>query len=214
MITLKHVCKEIKGKKVLLDISLEFEEGTAYLLKGHNGSGKTMLLRLLCGLIKPTSGEIIQSKDFTYGVMIENPSFLENETALYNLKYLAAINKTIDEEVILKFLKHVNLYDERNNKVKTFSLGMRQRLGLCQALMEEPEILLLDEPFNALDDENYVTAVKLLSEYKRKGKMIVVASHGFSDSDLAFFNEVITLSDGKVRKSADAEEIHDIILER
>ncbi|WP_284139597.1 MULTISPECIES: ABC transporter ATP-binding protein [unclassified Virgibacillus] len=202
MIELASVCKSLKGRNILQDISLEFIEGKAYLIKGHNGSGKTMLLRMLCDLLKPSSGEIMRNQDYTYGVMIENPSFLENETALYNLKYLAAINNVIDENKIIESLKQVNLYDERNYKVKTFSLGMKQRLGLCQAIMEEPDILILDEPFNALDEENYKMAIDLLIQLKEKGKMIVVASHGFSSDDNMLFDQTITLSDGKVINTA------------
>lgn len=202
MIQLASISKKLKGKNILQNISLEFIEGKAYLLKGHNGSGKTMLLRMLCDLIKPSSGEIVRNQNYTYGVMIENPSFLENETALYNLKYLAAINKVIDENKILKSLKQVNLYDERNNKVKTFSLGMKQRLGLCQAIMEGPDILILDEPFNALDEKNYEMAINLLTQLKEKGKMIVVASHGFSTDDTILFDQTITLSNGKVISTA------------
>lgn len=199
MITLENISKELKGKKVLQNINIEFKEGKAYLLKGHNGSGKTMLLRMLCGLIRPTSGKLIKSNDYTFGVIIENPTFLENETALYNMKYLAAINNKVNEEGIIESLKQVNLYNERNNQVKTFSLGMKQRLALCQAIMEYPEIFLLDEPFNALDEENYDMAIKLLSALKKNGKLIIVASHGFSENNTAFFDEIVTLSEGKLR---------------
>ncbi|OIJ13978.1 hypothetical protein BKP37_09170 [Anaerobacillus alkalilacustris] len=200
MIKLNKITKEIKGKTVLDNISIEFIEGNSYLLKEHNGSGKTMLLRLLCDLIKPTTGKVVREiKEYTYGIIIENPSFLENETALYNLKYLASIKKRITEQEIYDALKLLNLYDHRNDKVKTFSLGMKQRLGLCQAIMEDPDVLLLDEPFNALDDENYEVVKNILKHLKEKGKLIIIAAHGLSKEDFHLFDEIITLSAGKVQ---------------
>ncbi|WP_350343127.1 ABC transporter ATP-binding protein [Proteinivorax tanatarense] len=200
MIKLSQVHKDLKGKEILHDVSIEAKKGRAYLLKGHNGSGKTMILRMLCGLIKPNKGKVVKDKDYSFGVMIESPSFLEGETALYNLKYLASINNRISLTDIEKALKKVNLYNYRNDKVSTFSLGMKQRLGICQAIMEEPDILLLDEPFNALDDENYNMAIELLMGFKKREKIIVVASHGFSVDKTTLFDEIITLSNGTVKK--------------
>lgn len=200
MVTLISVSKEIKKKNVLSNINLNLEVGNAYLLRGHNGSGKTMLLRMICGLIKPTTGEILKNNDYSYGVIIENPTFIEGQSALYNLKYLASINKKITEEKIFSSLKKVNLFQERNEKVKTFSLGMKQRLGLCQAIMEEPDILLLDEPFNALDDENYKLALELLVELKSEDKILVVAAHGSDLKEHFLFDKVIELNNGKIEK--------------
>ncbi|SET53129.1 ATP-binding cassette domain-containing protein [[Clostridium] polysaccharolyticum] len=157
MIQLVNISKTISNKEVLKNISLELSDGKMYLLNGHNGCGKSMLLRMICGLIKPTDGKLNCSLDYSYGVIIETPAFMENETAMYNMKYLAAIKNKISKDEIYEALKLVNLYDQRNSKVKTYSLGMRQRLGICQAIMENPDVLLLDEPFNALDEDNYKT---------------------------------------------------------
>ncbi|HHW70206.1 MAG TPA: ABC transporter ATP-binding protein [Clostridiales bacterium] len=198
MIELINVNKNIKGKEVLSDINYKFKEGKIYLVTGHNGSGKTMLLRLLCGLLTPNSGEVKVSNNISYGVIIEKPSFIDRESALYNLKYLADINKKIGIEEITETLKDVNLFDKRKDKVKTFSLGMKQRLAIAQALMEDPQVLLLDEPFNALDDENYIRVLDLLKREKEKNKLIVIAAHGIIDNKEELIDEEIRLSNGKI----------------
>jgi len=176
MIKIENVSKEIKNKIVLKQIDLHFEEGNCYMLHGHNGSGKTMLLRLIGGLIQPTSGSIYCEKSIRFGVIIE-PAFFEHETAYYNLKYLASINCVIDDEMILQWLKTFNLFNVKDNKVKTYSLGMKQRLALCQAFMEDPDVILLDEPFNAVDEDNLQIIYKVIREIKQKGKIVIIASH-------------------------------------
>lgn len=168
MIELENVEKTIKGKTVLKNINLIINHNDYMLLRGHNGCGKTMLLRLIAGLISPTNGQMHSEKEYTYGVIIENPTFLLGESALYNLKYLAQINNKISTEDILELMKKLNLYDVRNKKVRSFSLGMKQRLAIIQAIMEEPDILLLDEPFNAIDDDNLAIIYDMLNEYQKK----------------------------------------------
>ncbi|CAH0344396.1 ABC transporter ATP-binding protein [Bacillus sp. CECT 9360] len=197
MIKLEAVNKELKDKKVLQDISVSFEKGKVYLLKGHNGSGKTMLLRLLCDLIKPTRGTVEKPK-YTYGIMIENPSFIEHESARSNLKFLASIQKKIGPQEIELNLNKVNLLDVADKKVKNYSLGMKQRLAFCQAIMEDPDVLLLDEPFNALDDENFAEMIRILQNIKTN-KIIVIAAHGFNLSEIPLFDKVITMNDGKIK---------------
>ncbi len=202
MIELVNVNKELKKKQVLKDINLKINEGERILLKGHNGCGKTMMLRMLCGLIKPSNGEIKKTKDYTYGVIIENPNFLMSETALYNLRYLASINKKISDDVIMDFLKEFNLYDVKDKKVKTFSLGMRQRLAIIQALMESPDVLLLDEPFNAIDDKNLDVVVNALLRYSKDDNIIVIAAHGVSEKE-DIFNRTIVMSDGNITEDTE-----------
>lgn len=197
MIKLNNVTKKIKEKVVIDDVSLTFEEGKLYLLRGHNGSGKTMLLRLLCGLLTPTRGTI-EKPEYTYGVMIETPNFVLHETARQNLKFLASIQKKIGMEEIENNLEEVNLLNEIDVKVKNYSLGMRQRLGFCQAVMEDPDVILLDEPFNALDDEHFDLILKRILEMK-KDKIIVIAAHGFDMEKYPVFDQVITMENGKVR---------------
>ena len=199
MIEIINVTKIIKEKEVLKNINLELENGKIYLLKGHNGCGKTMLLRLICGFIKATKGEIKYEKNYSFGVIIENPAFFLHETGFYNLKYLADINKKIDDELINDELKKFGLYDVKDRKVKTYSLGMRQRLAICQAFMENPDVILLDEPFNAIDEENLNIVFQVLREEKKKNKIIVIASHGEVTS--LKFDKIIKMSDGRIIKN-------------
>jgi len=197
MIKLNNISKTIRGNVVLTDINLEFNKGEVIMLHGHNGSGKTMLLRLLCDLIKPTSGNIERPPALRFGVIIENPTLFQNETAFYNLKYLASINKIIGSGEIEKWLKIFNLYDKKNVKVRKFSLGMRQRLALCQAFMENPDVILLDEPFNGVDDDNMQAIYKVVEEEKAKGKLVVIASHVKISVD-GLVTKFVKMSDGNV----------------
>ena len=196
MIKLVNVTKEIKGHKVLKNISLNFEKGKIYLLKGHNGCGKTMLLRLLCNLISPTNGTI-ENSNHSYGVIIENPTFIEHASARTNLNILASLKKVIGKKEIDENLKRYNLYEHAEKKVSKYSLGMKQRLAICQATMENPQVLLLDEPFNALDEKNLDIVVSYLKEIK-KDKLIVIAAHGIDGSLEALFDEVILMNDGNI----------------
>lgn len=198
MIELRNINKQLKSKTVLSDISLTFEEGKIYLLKGHNGSGKTMLLRAICGLIKPDSGTISRPKDTRFGVIIETPTFMNYETGWQNLLYLANINRIIGKEEIERALAAVHLSNAKDKKVKTYSLGMKQRLAICQAIMEDPNVLLLDEPFNALDLENIETVKQILLNEKQKNKIVIVAAHMMEPSLEDLFDDVFTLSEGKV----------------
>ncbi|NBI06909.1 ATP-binding cassette domain-containing protein [Senegalia massiliensis] len=196
MIKLESIYKDIKGKNILSDINYNFKKGKIYLLKGPNGSGKTMLLRLLCDLIHPTSGNIDKPK-YSYGVIIENSNFVENETARSNLKFLASIKKKINMKQIEYYLSKVNLIDYADVKVKKYSLGMKQRLAICQAIMEEPDVLLLDEPFNALDDKNFMEIVKYIESIK-EDRIIIIAAHGFNLQELSLFDEIITMQNGQI----------------
>ncbi len=181
MIKVCNVTKQIKGKTVLDKINFELEKGKIYGLEGHNGSGKTMFLRLLCRLILPSSGEVIIDDNTTFGVLIENPGFLFNETGFNNLKFLASINKKIGFKEIEQVLKDVGLYDSKDIKVKKYSLGMLQKLGIAQAIMETPNVLLLDEPFNALDEESVKITKKLLLKAASNGTSIIIVSHTLQD---------------------------------
>ncbi|GAA0492890.1 hypothetical protein IRB23M11_02200 [Alkalibacterium sp. m-11] len=197
MINLKDISKVLKGKEVLTNINLTLNPGEVTLLYGHNGSGKTMLLRMICGLISPDKGELLLDSSFKFGVIIENPTFFLNETAFYNLNYLATINKRIGDKDILSWLKIFNLYEVKDKRVKSFSLGMKQRLALCQAFMENPDVLLLDEPFNGIDDENLEIVYNLLEKEKKKKKIIVIASHVKIQVE-GLVDKQIKMSNGKI----------------
>lgn len=213
MIILEHVNKTIKGAAVLKDISCKFEEGNIYGLYGHNGSGKTMLLRAISGLIHLSGGEIrINGKtlhqDISFaddtGIVIEHMELLPNYSAYDNLKILANIRKTAAEKDIREALRRVGLDPDSRQKVRKFSLGMKQRLNIAQAIFEKQKILLLDEPTNALDEDGVVRIYKLLREEREKGATILVATH--HKEDLAELCDVIIkLSEGAIVKREEAE---------
>lgn len=177
MLKIINASKTIKRKKVLDNINFELERGKLYGLEGHNGSGKTMFLRLCCGLLLPTTGEVIIDKSTSFGVLIENPGFIFNETAYNNLKYLADINKKIGKSEINSILEKVGLFESKDLKVKKYSLGMLQKLGIAQAIMEKPDIILLDEPFNALDEDSCKNIKNLILQEKERGAAIILVSH-------------------------------------
>ena len=160
-IEIKNLNKKIKGAEVLKDINLHLEGGKVYGLKGKNGSGKTMLMRAVCGLILPTGGSIAINgeqlgKQISFprsvGILIENPSFIPGYTGLKNLSVLAAIQKRVGEDEIRETLEKIGLDPDDKRTYRKYSLGMKQRLGIAAAVMENPDIVILDEPINALDE--------------------------------------------------------------
>lgn len=188
-IEVKSVTKVLRKITVLEDVNLILESGTIYGLRGVNGSGKTMLMRLMAGLIRPTRGEVFLDgkqlgKDLSFppdmGMLIENPAFLDGYTAAQNLRLLAGIRKKVGEERIREILEQVGLGWEDNRKYRQFSLGMKQRLGIAGAVLEHPQLLLIDEPTNALDTDGVEMVQELLLEEKKRGALIVLACHDFS----------------------------------
>lgn len=185
-IQIKNVSKKIKKNVVLDHINLELDQGKIYGFRGINGSGKTMLFRAICGLITPTQGEIIIDnkklhKEMSFpesiGVLIENPGFLPNYTGKQNLKLLAEIKDMVTGEEIDRIIALVGLDPKDPRKYKQYSLGMKQKLGIAQALMEDPELLLFDEPTNSLDEDSVRNVLDIIAKEKRKGKTILIASH-------------------------------------
>ena len=188
-IEVKSVTKVLRKITVLEDVNLILESGTIYGLRGVNGSGKTMLMRLIAGLIRPTRGEVFLDgkqlgKDLSFppdmGMLIENPAFLDGYTAAQNLRLLAGIRKKVTEERIREVLEQVGLGWEDKRKYRQFSLGMKQRLGIAGAVLEHPQLLLIDEPTNALDTDGVEMVQELLLEEKKRGALIVLACHDFS----------------------------------
>ena len=205
-VVLDHLCKSIKKKEVLRDISYSFEEGKIYGLYGRNGSGKTMLLRAVCGLIFPTSGTIdIDGKRLhqeisvppSVGVIIENTELLPQYDAFTNLKILAKIKKIVSEEEIKETIRMVGLDPESRQKVKAYSLGMRQKLAIAQAIFEKPELLLLDEPTNALDENSVINIRELFLKLREKGTTIIIASHNKEDLSV-LADETLYINQGKL----------------
>lgn len=205
-IEIKNVTKKVNSNIILNDVSLELEQGKAYGFVGHNGSGKSMLFKAICGLSHITSGSIkvngkLIGKEIDFiedaGVIIEAPEFLNGLTGISNLKILAEIRNVIKEEDILNYFKKVGLGGQEDKKVSKYSLGMKQRLRIAQAIMENPDILILDEPFNGLDKRGVEEIHSLLLEYKRLGKTILLTSHYENDIDL-LCDIVFELDQGRI----------------
>ncbi|WP_412989259.1 ABC transporter ATP-binding protein [Pediococcus siamensis] len=185
-INLKDVSRTIKHKQILQNINLNIEKGTITGFVGPNGSGKTMLFRAILGMIKLDSGEIEingekislgSSPQVNIGTILETPGFINNYTALDNLKYLAAIKNEIQENQILEAMQLFDMIDHKDEKVKSFSLGMRQKLAIIQAIMEDQELIVLDEPTNGLDEESVHIFEDKLRKLKNEDKTILIASH-------------------------------------
>jgi len=191
-VEIKNLTKEISGNIILNDISCTLELGKIYGIVGKNGSGKSMLIKAIAGLLLPTKGsikvfdeEIVNGnlpKDI--GVLFDNVGLLEQYSALENLKILASINNKIDEDHIKNLLDYIGLTSEDNRPVKKYSLGMKQKVGIVQAIMEDPNIIMLDEPMNGLDEHSVELIRKLIIELKKKGKTIILTSHNKEDIDL------------------------------
>lgn len=204
MVELKNVNKSLSKKLILDNISYKFEYGRVYGLCGTNGSGKTMLLRAVCGLIILDSGEIIIDgkilhKDISFppsvGIVIENMSLLPGYNAFDNLKLISQIKKVASDDDIKNAINRVGLKSDL--KVRKFSLGMKQRLNIAQAVFEKPKIILLDEPTNALDDSGVKLVYDIIKEEKERGALIIVATH--HEEDLREMCDVILrVSEGRL----------------
>lgn len=188
-IKVDNVTKIIKKVKVLDHVSLEFESGGITGLKGINGSGKTMIMRIISGLIRPTEGKVFingrelkKEMDFpeSIGVLIDSPAFLDGYSAYDNLRYMASVKNKVSGEEIKDLLKKVELADAGKKKYKYFSLGMKQRLGIAAAIMEHPDIILIDEPTNALDSKGVEMVKCILQQEKERGALIVLTCHDYS----------------------------------
>lgn len=200
--------KYIKKSLILKGVNLTLEGGKIYGLQGPNGGGKTMLMRLLCGLIRPTEGKVLidgkrlgTDMDFpdSLGLLIENPAFLPNYTGLQNLCLLARLRNRVGEAQLRQTLTDVGLSPDDKRKYRKFSLGMKQRLGIAAAVMEQPELILLDEPTNALDDRGVEQICDLIRRERDRGALIVLACH---DADIleSLSDEIFYVHDGLVER--------------
>lgn len=193
IIEIKELDLSIKKTEILKKVSVSFEQGKIHGLIGRNGSGKTMLMKCICGFIRPTSGtirvngrEVGKDCDFpeNIGIIIETPGFIPYYSGFKNLKLIADLNKKADTEQIKRAMSQVGLDPTLKRHVVKYSLGMRQRLGLAQAIMEDPDILILDEPMNGLDKEGVEDMRKYLLDFKAQGKTILIASHSSEDIEV------------------------------
>ena len=208
IIRTENATKYIRGALILDKVNVEFESGKIYGLQGPNGSGKTMLMRLVGGLIRPTSGEVYidenklgQSFDFptSMGLLIENPAFLPNYTGLKNLELLAGIKGNVSLEQLRQTIRDVGLNPDDKRKYRKYSLGMKQRLGIAAAIMEKPDLILMDEPTNALDDAGVERICLLLRRERDRGALILMACHDATILE-QMSDEIYTIYEGKVER--------------
>lgn len=193
MINTENLSLTINKTEILRDITISFDKGKIHGLIGRNGSGKTMLMKCICGFVRATSGkvtvagkEIGKDCDFpeSTGVIIETPGFIPYYSGYKNLKLLADLSGKAGKEEIYNAMRTVGLSPELKRHVKKYSLGMRQRLGLAQAIMEDPDLLVLDEPMNGLDKDGVADMRRYLLDLKAKGKTIIIASHSAEDIEV------------------------------
>ena len=206
MLEIENLTKTFGTQTVISDISMTLVSGKIYGLVGRNGSGKTMLMKMILGFVSPSSGSIkiegkVLGKDISMpdriGAIIENPGFLPEYSGFKNLKFLAMIHHKISNEEIRDAMRIVGLDPDSKKHVGKYSLGMRQRLGIAQAIMEDPDILLLDEPLNGLDNEGVEEIRKVLLSLKEKGKLIILASHSKEDIQI-LCDTVFRMDHGKI----------------
>lgn len=207
-IVIKNVSKSFDGVEVLHDVNLDLEEGHIYGFIGRNGSGKSVLFKIICGLYYPTTGSVIvdgidiHKNDIfpnDMRVLIEKPNFLPNLTGLDNLKLLASIQNRIAEEDIILILDKLNLKKDMNKLYHKYSLGMKQKLAVAQVLMENPKMMIFDEPFNGIEEKSVEVIKKILLEEKKEGKIILIASHIKEDiEELADADTIYFVDNGSV----------------
>lgn len=205
-IVVDNVTKTFGNTNVIEDISMEMQSGHVYGFQGINGCGKTMLMRLISGLIHPTKGQVLidgealhgeNSFPKSMGLLIENPAFLNSYSGYQNLEMLASISGEIGKEEVLLALERVGLSENANKKYGKYSLGMRQRLGIACAIMERPELILLDEPFISLDEAAIDLVADIIRQEKERGALIILACHDYGYLSGAS-DEIFKLVGGKL----------------
>lgn len=208
VIVIDKLTKSFKGKTVLEDVNMRLQEGRIYGIVGDNGSGKTVLLKLICGFMKSDSGTVtvngkVIGKDADFpentGIIIEAPGFLPNYSGMKNLEYLASIRGKIGKEQIESAMKTVGLDPSSKLRVGKYSLGMKQRLGIAQAIMEDQQLLILDEPMNALDKDAVEEMRRLFLRFKASGKTMLIVSHNEGDIS-TLCDEVYEFDGAKIKK--------------
>lgn len=206
IIQVEQLHKSFGQEEVLKGIDRTFETGMIHGIVGNNGSGKTVLMKCICGFLRPDRGRVLvrgqevgRDVDFPprMGIIIETPGFLPNLTGLKNLKLLASLNRIVGEREIRAAIERVGLDPNLKKPVSKYSLGMRQRLGIAQAIMENPDLLILDEPFNGLDKHGAAQMRELICSLRAEGRTILLASHNQTDID-ALCDTVCEMDDGRM----------------
>lgn len=206
MIHVNNLSLRINKDVILKDISIHIKKGKITGLVGRNGCGKTMLMKCITGFVKPTEGEVIFNDkkigvdlDFpdNTGIIIETPSFIPYYSGMKNLMELASLKRKIGKNEVEEVLKRVGLYEARSKMVRKYSLGMKQRLGIAQALMENPDTLILDEPMNGLDNECVNMVRGILADLKKEGKTVLLVSHNAEDIKM-LCDEIYEMDKGSI----------------
>lgn len=213
-IILKNISKSFKNNVILNNVNLHLSSGKIYGFIGHNGSGKTVLMKIIAGVMKPTEGTVevdgkLMHQDIQtlpdVGVIFEKPEFFNDLTGKENLMLLAKIQNKVGEAEVNEAIEMVGLDPNNKNKVKAYSLGMVQRLGIAQAIMEKQKVLILDEPTNALDQDGVISILKLLKKKKEEGCLIIISSHQL-DEVFAVCDEVYRIQHQNVELAKDKYE--------
>lgn len=195
-VSVENLSLKLGSKKIFENFNIQFEENQIHGLIGRNGAGKTILMKLICGLCRPDSGNLIVNCN-NIGAIIETPGFLNYFSGYNNLKFLADIRKEINYSQIENILQFVGLKNDMHKKVSSYSMGMRQRLGIAQAIMENQDLIILDEPFNGLDNQGVLEIRELLIRLKGEGVTIILASHNTDDIRI-LCDTVTELDNGKI----------------
>ena len=179
MLKIENLKKSYKNYIVFEHLNLTINDGDLIYIHGINGSGKSTLFKIICGIIEADEGKVIKDDDTYIGALIENPGFIENETIRFNLKFLASLKNNYNEERIIELCQKFHLDYKNKNKLKEYSLGMRQKVGIIQAIMENQNVILLDEPTRGLDDEAIKTFCEIIKALNQEGKTIIIAAHDY-----------------------------------
>lgn len=199
--------KIMGSDKVIDNVNLTMESGNVYGFKGQNGSGKTMLMRAICGLILPTDGNVtiddkIVGKDISFpesvGLLLENPSFINGYSGFKNLKMIVSIRKKINDSQIADAMQKVGLDPKDKRHYRKYSLGMKQKLGIACAIMEEPDLIILDEPFNGLDEAGILRVKDIVHEAKESGALVILTCHD-NEELYEMSDEIYLLEGGRIR---------------
>lgn len=196
MIELNNINKSFGANNVLCNLNWKIEPNELIYLHGKNGCGKSTLLKIICDILQPDSGEIKKSDLLNLGALIENPGFLETENIKYNLTFLASLKNNCDINYISELCSFFELNFNSNTKLKNYSVGMRQKVGIIQAIMEHQNVILFDEPTRGLDDKSIDSFIHKVNELKNQGNTIIIASHDYLPS--IQFTKRYLLEEGKL----------------